>query len=683
MKTHETKADSYRERRIGLRFLFVSLLLGLLKFSLVRGDEIATEPSPHDGLWFVQSARQWYWFGAYDAPFGIPPFIRLSAYPLFIALTRQTGIPLRIVTELLFVTAAFVFTASIIKSGQPWLLAILLYAAIIFHPVSFQANHVALPDSFFASMLLLALACMIILLLKRDDIHRTRHAILTGVALAILWHIRQENVLIVALLMVYALIALFRIGIRKPRRVIIRELAIVVLIPAAIILLVSLTVKTVNYAKFGVFAEDALSGPGFEAAGRALLRIKPVQPTRFVVVPKESRERAYRVSPAFRELEPILEGPEGLRWASYARGVGVQVDGEISTPHFFWALNKGAYDIGYNKSAGEADQYFQRVANEINAACDDGRLQCRWAFSSVIEPRVQTYAPYLPGSFRKIHRLFFQKFGPVAPGDSPSIPGQVRDLFDEMANRRTAATAPYSMNQVSGWAFNLKDNLRTVLVRDWTGRVLASTDQLTPRPDVASGYAASGLTVPLNSGFYLKYSSDSELSANNEVLVFISWSGAEWAVPRTRLPPMVVTHESLTYAVDVNKTVVRPLEPRLRVQGFIGATYGPATAVLAYLGLGSILVLLLCYRSINPKEAIYSIVALLLAAVITRVMFFALIDASSWSATIPRYFLPVMPLYTCVLLLLIAQAFNVITIRLNRRDILRKVLHKFSSSRSL
>ena len=672
MKKRDVQGDSYAGSRFGLKFLLVSLSLGLFKLWLVSGDEIVTGTSPHDSLWYVHSASEWYWFGSYTAPYGVPPFIRLPAYPLFIALIKETGFPLRIASELLLLAAAFVFVVSIIKAGQSRVLAILLYSAIIFHPASFVINNEALPDSLYAAVLLLVLALIINLLLNRDSRHRLRYAVLTGTALAILWHIRQESVIIAGLLFTYGLIALFMIGIRKPRPVIARQLGIVVLIPAAIILLFSLTVKTVNYYKFGVFAPDALSGPGFQAARTALLRIEPVQPIRFVAVPKEARGRAYQVSPAFREMEPQLEGPTGQRWESYAGLVGVQVSGEISTPHFWWALNKAAYDIGYDKSARHADQYFQRVADEINAGCNDGRLRCGWAFSSVLDPRVSTYGSYLPASFGRIHSLAFARYELPQRDDSAGLQGQVRDLFDRMLNRRVVSTAPYSVTRISGWAFDLKDDVRTVLVRDGKGRVLASSDELGPRPDVVSSFIPRGLTVPLKTGFYLKYPSTAEPESDKELLVFISRSGTERVVRRTQAQVSLVTQESLTYAIDLNEVLVRPRELKSRFQEVIGAVYGPVTKTLAFLCIAAIVALLFCYTSINPRDAIYWILVLLLATVFIRMMLFTLIDASSYVAAAPRYLFPVMHLYTCCFLLLIAEAIKVVTIRLKRSNSLRK-----------
>lgn len=671
MRKRDVQGDSYAGSRFGLKFLLVALSLGLFKLWLVSGDEIVTGTSPHDSLWYVHSASEWYWFGPYTAPYGVPPFIRLPAYPLFIALIKQTGFPLRIANELLLLAAAFVFVVSIFKAGQSRVLAILLYSAIIFHPASFVINDEALPDSLYAAVLLLALALIINLLLNQDNRHRLRYAVLTGTTLAILWHIRQESVIIVGLLITYGLIALFLIGIRMPIRVIARRLGVVVLIPAAIIFLASLTVKTVNYYKFGIFAPDALSGPGFEAARTALLRIEPVQPIRFVAVTKEARLRAYEISPAFREMEPQLEGPEGQRWESYAGLGGVLVNGEISTPHFLWALNKAAYDIGYDKSARLADQYFQRVANEINAGCKDGRLRCRWAFSSVLDPSVRTYSRYLPASFGRIHSLGFARYELPRRDELAGLQGQVNDLFDRMLNRRIGSSAPYSMTRISGWVFDLKDDVRTVLIRDSNGQVLASSDELGPRPDVVSSFIPRGVTVPLKTGFYLQYLS-TEQDNDKEMLVFIKRNGTELVVPRTQAQVSLVTQDSLTYAIDRNEVLITPRELTSRFQHFIGAVYGPATKILAFLCIGAIVALLLCYTSINPRDAIYWILVLLLATVFTRMMLFTLIDASSYPAAAPRYLYPVMHLYTCCFLLLIAEAIKVVTIRLKRSNNLRK-----------
>jgi uncharacterized membrane protein len=51
-----------------------------------------------------------------------------------------------------------------------------------------------------------------------------------------------------------------------------------------------------------------------------------------------------------------------------------------------------------------------------------------------------------------------------------------------------------------------------------------------------------------------------------------------------------------------------------------------------------------------------AVVVLLLMIVAGRVVILGLIDVSSWGANSPRYLLPIMGLYSCVLGILIAEA---------------------------
>jgi hypothetical protein len=648
----------------------MSLFLGLAKLWLISREEIVARAEPYDDLFYLRAAKEWYWFGSYtNAPYGTPPFIRPAVYPLFLAITKLSGIPLRISIELLFLIAAFVFVWTIVKAGLPWFMGILLYAAIIFHPASFELNNLALPTFLYAPVLLLALACMILLLLKQEDPHRLRWAILTGIVLAVLWHIRSEGILLLGLLAVYGLGILATMGLRRRQRsAALKHLGVMVLVPALVIAIGTFTLRAVNYFKFGLFAVDVFAGSGFESVNKALLRIKPVTPIRFVPVPREVRQRAYRVSPAFRELASYLEGGGGLAWASGAKAAGVQVDGEIGGGHSQWSLIVGAYYIGYNKSAGQADQYFQRVADEVNAACDDGRLQCRWVPTSFLDPHTENYLSYLPESLGRVSKIFFFIYVPGKAEDRVSP--EVRIIFDEIANRRRTLSAPDSFTVLEGWAFSSKDSLQRIIVRDRAGTVLASTQQFTPRADIVSLYEKVA-NAPLNTGYRLEFSS---ASAQPVQIVFVTQSGKEWTVPHTgKLHGIGGSPESVTYSVDVDETFTNSEGLQTRVQSFIGFGYSQLTTILSYLGLASLLVLAICYRFINLKDKVYLVLILVAAAVVSRVFLFALIDASAFRAAYDFYLFPVLYLYTCVLLLLTSQAGRTIATVLGHYGIMRRI----------
>ena len=300
--------------------------LTLVKLWLVQGSEIVARFQPYDDLWYVTAARHWYWFTPYAlGQFRTPPFVRPPAYPLFIALASLTGMPLRISIELCLAIGAFVFARSLVVAGEPRALGVLVFAFLIFQPASFFVNNYAGTDSFYAPVLLLTVGLMIVLLEKSRADLRWTDGLAAGLALAILWHVRQEREVVLSFVVLCAMIALatLRLVHQYPWPICVRRLLIVIGVPSIAIGAASVTVKAVNRAAFGVFATDAMSTSDFKAVSRAILRIRPDRYVRYVPVTHTMLLQAYRVSPAFRELEPYFEGGPGLAWAA------LRLSGEI------------------------------------------------------------------------------------------------------------------------------------------------------------------------------------------------------------------------------------------------------------------------------------------------------------------------------------------------------------------
>jgi hypothetical protein len=95
------------------------------------------------------------------------------------------------------------------------------------------------------------------------------------------------------------------------------------------------------------------------------------------VFPKEARERAYTVSPAARELWPALDGPPSDGWRRFGCDqISKDTCDEILAPWFVWAFRDAVHGAGHYRSARDAFAYYQRLADEINGACDTGRIPC-------------------------------------------------------------------------------------------------------------------------------------------------------------------------------------------------------------------------------------------------------------------------------------------------------------------
>jgi hypothetical protein len=113
----------------------------------------------------------------------------------------------------------------------------------------------------------------------------------------------------------------------------------------------------------------------------------------YVVVPRETLERAYAVSPAALELRPYFNGPghaELVDGGCYVYNV-IPCDGEIRTGWFIFALRDAAAQAGHYRTALEARAFYARLSDEIATACDDGRLDCLPPRATVAPPFRREY----------------------------------------------------------------------------------------------------------------------------------------------------------------------------------------------------------------------------------------------------------------------------------------------------
>jgi hypothetical protein len=140
-----------------------------------------------------------------------------------------------------------------------------------------------------------------------------------------------------------------------------------------------------------------MKAPSFVAAVGALERIKPAEQRPYVLVPTEVRLRAYAVSPAFRSLRHRIEDkveidPATMKLRQPWRQHGKEIleprdqDKEIPSVWFFYALRGAVYNPYNCRTGPEVMSKYQTIADEINAACDDGRLDASPRHNSLAPP---------------------------------------------------------------------------------------------------------------------------------------------------------------------------------------------------------------------------------------------------------------------------------------------------------
>lgn len=315
----------------------------------------------HDDAWFwrkAESIAAGGWLGPYDQM----TLMKGAGYPLFLAFTHVLGLSLMTTQALVYAAACLLLGAGVFRiSGRPWL-SLLLVLALQWHPAALAWSRV-LRDNVTAAQALLVLACLLHLGCAAQAGRRGwGWAVLAGSTLAWLWLTREDGIWILPGVagVLLALGWQMRRD-RAPRR----ALALGVGLAAMIFVGVLSVVATVNLARYGVFATNDFKGPGFGDALSALQRVRVGEPVAYVPVPKKVREAVYAVSPTFARLRPHLDGN--------GRNAG---SGDYKGGAFPWALRRAAASAGAYASAPTARRFHGQIADEVQRACDDGRLAC-------------------------------------------------------------------------------------------------------------------------------------------------------------------------------------------------------------------------------------------------------------------------------------------------------------------
>lgn len=393
-----TQPESFAWPR-ALRFTAVALVL--VKLWLVAGQTMMVPGnSPHDDRLFLKltaSLLQGEWLGPYtDRTLAKGPFFSIFTAGVFLL-----GMPLFTAIHLLYAAACGVM----LKALQPLRLGTVigfgLFLLLLFNPVTYDTgNHVRVLRQAITPLLSLFIAAGIAGLAARHHQPARRQldwAILLGASLGCFWITREESVWILPAVALPGLWMGWNLWRTRPAFT--RTRLAVLLIPLLLWAAAPLIVATLNLRYYGLFTTCEFKRPEFKAAYGALTRVTPAHWQPHVPVTRETIERIYAVSPAFAELRPLLEGRVGAGAVQNSKHLGIPLETrEISGGQFMWALRAAVQAAGHSPDGATAMAYYARLATEVNAACDDGRLAAGPRRDTMLPPLVPAYRPFIRAS---------------------------------------------------------------------------------------------------------------------------------------------------------------------------------------------------------------------------------------------------------------------------------------------
>ena len=411
---------------------FTGILVAGYKLSLLRSQHIyAISNAHHDEGLFMKLASHVVrgdWLGPYDQ-------LTLSkgpAYPLFIATNFWAGLPLALTQQLLYVAGC----AAIIWAIKPLLQAnrarLLAFSFLVFNPLTYEGETMTriLRQHLTVPLALFMVAGVMAICLRRDAARSWRGfwAAAVGLCLGVFQLTREEGVWILPLFVLAggALLAVsWKQG--KAKRLEVGVMAVLVALFAA---MPGWWISAQNKEHYGWSGQVDFKDQAFADAVGALSRVKIGPDWAFVQSNPEARAAIYPHSPAFDELRPHLEsGPIADKWMEREKHPN---DARFYMNGWFnWALRDAIAAAGYATDPQTFLDYCARVAEEVNAACDDGRLEAVGPRSGFLPRWHPDYAKGMRAEWKRYlgEVMSLERFETIVPGSTGSD-DEIRPFVD-------------------------------------------------------------------------------------------------------------------------------------------------------------------------------------------------------------------------------------------------------------
>jgi hypothetical protein len=348
----------------------LSLILLYLFVSTHTPLNVLAGAAHDDGL-FITLGRylsEGRWLG----PFNQFTLMKGPGYPAFLAVNSWLGTPISVSHALFHCLAVTIFTLVAHRFIRSWFLSSLLFALLLWQPVSLSTALLrVLRDRIYFDQLLILLAALAWAFFGDNGKQRMLAAFCAGAVLGWFWLTREEGAWILPALGVLALVA----SVQAYRHQRVRELLLTMGIVIATFTATQVAFRAVNAWAYGKFVGVDFKERNFQRALAALDSVRSGGTKPFVSITHEAMRRVSAVSPTFSSIAPDFDGP-GKGWEVFGCQKYPSTCGEISSGWFMWALRDAAQRAGHFSSPAEASAFFGKLADEVEASCKRGALEC-------------------------------------------------------------------------------------------------------------------------------------------------------------------------------------------------------------------------------------------------------------------------------------------------------------------
>jgi hypothetical protein len=591
-------------------------------------------PADHDDGLFINLAM-WLTHLQWLGPYNELTLAKGPGFPLFLAANYALGVPITLSLALLYAGAAFVAVKTFVHVGLHPVLGVAAFVLMLFHPGMLPTRVVR--DDICGSLALVALAGALVILAGGREVWRPRlTAAACGVALGLLWITREDSVWIAPGLVF--VIAFAFVHARHDRETVRRIRALVSCYAIGMAVVVG-SIAVLNLGAYHRLLITDFTDPSFEHAIKALNSVDVGPNVLDVPVPAARRAAIYAVSPALTELKDVLEDPHN-GWLDSGCQAMPSTCGDFAGGWWPWALRDAVSKRGYYSSPGNAAEFYDRVANDINRACDARAFACRSNPIPFIPNLGATQLGLMPNAILRAWAVLAVVDTVNLAGPSLGSPDQLDRDRRYLGQPPTTAALSELGIYVSGWYRPTDGSWLSLTCSDGgSGLVIAAVPLgRLPSPDLVTAF------------------SDPTLTSNRFTITAPGQAGCSLSPasdPADRIPlASILDTGPGAYDLHAGSLQIQ------QVQAFPGSTAWPTAVFAALVRIYSVLLLAVAIgggaclvgglligvrRRRFPTQLVVAMAAILVM-VLCRVAILVLVDVSSFNAIDALYMQSVFPM---------------------------------------
>jgi hypothetical protein len=638
-----------RSLALGAPLRIFIALIGLFYWLVAAQRPVAIWYPAGDEYLFIDQATS-ILHGDWLGPYWTNTLVKGPMYPLFLALNSVTGLSIGLGQAILYFIACLYFSLVVGKIARTKVVFVAIISTLLLLPIGFEAStqHI-LRDDFYTALTLFFFGSLFDLLFLHTRLSR---ALAVGALAGVLWLTREEGVWIIpAAAFAVGVVLLKMWGPSYFLRARLTIWRIVVAAGTAFVIIA--TVAVINLHYYGRAITNELKDSAFQAAMVALHRASYFDMKPFLPVPKQARLTIYQISPTFARLRSFLDPDNAPSPWNYACSAGPDYRtacGDIAAGWFLWAFRDGAARVGAHKNATIAAEFYRSIADEVNAACSQGRLRCGPWLPSLLPYMTRNQIETIPRRLYLALRLAIMDTQFDTEPQKSSMHDREQQVLQLLNHPPHLSGAPMNFTLL-GWYKGEGDDW--ISVKSPNSHITISRDA---SPDVAKHFSDARLS---RQRFTISGSCDDPCAMTVQ-----DKEGESLVIhPLAMTSPQGYNIGKGTFYLDI----VRILRDS---NGYRGSVYRvgrrvvtiahPFLTRLTETGIIAWFALLIISIVRHEVTSNFLIVCTLGIAVISRAAILAIIDASSFPAVSFHYVLPAVPIALAAAILAFREALIVV-----------------------